>query len=143
MPPSYTNRLQPSQCFLEFVGWADECLRRPTPSRTIPKIRCKSARIPGFWKECACGWRIPNWTDVAASGCLWRNPNHFEIHTVGEAGRMTRARSHHPTSPCPRFMRVVRPGGVRAVVAESVLAKHQLLILNRVWSKKSCIWLDA
>ena len=28
-------------------------------------------------------------------------------------------------------LRVVRPGGVRAVVAESVLAKHQLLILNR------------
>ena len=29
------------------------------------------------------------------------------------------------------LMRVVRPGGVRAIVAESVLAKHQLLILNR------------
>ena len=29
------------------------------------------------------------------------------------------------------LMRVLRPGGVRAVVAESVLAKHQLLILNR------------
>src|SRR5215831_9515532 len=28
-------------------------------------------------------------------------------------------------------LRVVRPGGVRAVVAESVLMKHQLLILNR------------
>src|SRR5215471_10285179 len=28
-------------------------------------------------------------------------------------------------------MKLVRPGGVRAVVAESVLAKHQLLILNR------------
>src|SRR5215475_10166070 len=28
-------------------------------------------------------------------------------------------------------LRVVRPGGVRAVVAESALAKHQLLILNR------------
>ena len=28
-------------------------------------------------------------------------------------------------------MRVVQPGGVRAVIAESVLAKHQLLILNR------------
>ena len=29
------------------------------------------------------------------------------------------------------LMRVVRPGGVRAVIAESVLAKHQLLILSR------------
>ena len=29
------------------------------------------------------------------------------------------------------LMRVGRPGGVRAVVAESVLAQHQLLILNR------------
>src|SRR6476620_7002342 len=29
------------------------------------------------------------------------------------------------------LLRVVRPGGVRAVVAESVFAKHQLLILNR------------
>jgi hypothetical protein len=28
-------------------------------------------------------------------------------------------------------LRLVRPGGVRAVIAESVLAKHQLLILNR------------
>src|ERR1700746_951751 len=28
-------------------------------------------------------------------------------------------------------MRVYRPGGVRAVIAESVLTKHQLLILNR------------
>ena len=28
-------------------------------------------------------------------------------------------------------VRVLRPGGVRAVIAESVLAKHQLLILNR------------
>ena len=27
--------------------------------------------------------------------------------------------------------RLTRPGGVRAVIAESVLAKHQLLILNR------------
>src|ERR1051326_2934545 len=27
--------------------------------------------------------------------------------------------------------RLARPGGLRAVVAESVLAKHQLLILNR------------
>src|SRR5215471_4544719 len=30
-----------------------------------------------------------------------------------------------------KLIRLVRPGGVRAVVAESVLAKHQLLILNR------------
>ena len=29
-------------------------------------------------------------------------------------------------------LRLVRPGGLRAVVAESVLAKHQLLILNRL-----------
>jgi hypothetical protein len=28
-------------------------------------------------------------------------------------------------------LRLVLPGGLRAVVAESVLAKHQLLILNR------------
>ena len=29
------------------------------------------------------------------------------------------------------FIRLAKPGGLRAVVAESVLAKHQLLILNR------------
>src|SRR5207247_10170029 len=29
------------------------------------------------------------------------------------------------------IMRLARPGGVRAVVAESVLVRHQLLILNR------------
>jgi hypothetical protein len=29
------------------------------------------------------------------------------------------------------LMPVARPGGVRAVVAESILAKHQMLILNR------------
>ena len=28
-------------------------------------------------------------------------------------------------------LRVVQPGGVRSVIAESVLTKHQLLILNR------------
>ena len=28
-------------------------------------------------------------------------------------------------------LRVAQPGGVRAVIAESVFAKHQLLILNR------------
>src|SRR6516162_5910718 len=28
-------------------------------------------------------------------------------------------------------LRLVRPGGLRAVIAESILAKHQLLILNR------------
>jgi hypothetical protein len=27
--------------------------------------------------------------------------------------------------------RIVRPGGVRSVIAESVVLKHQLLILNR------------
>jgi hypothetical protein len=37
---------------------------------------------------------------------------------------------------------LVPPGGVRAVVAESVLAKHQLLILNRIASacaKSPCL----
>jgi hypothetical protein len=29
------------------------------------------------------------------------------------------------------FVRLARPGGIRSVVAESVLVKHQLLILNR------------
>ena len=33
-------------------------------------------------------------------------------------------------------LRLVEPGGVRAVIAESVLTKHQLLILNR--SRRSC-----
>ena len=28
-------------------------------------------------------------------------------------------------------VRVLQPGGVRAVIAESILTKHQLLILNR------------
>jgi hypothetical protein len=43
------------------------------------------------------------------------------------------ARSGYPSSPCNHtiILRLVRRGGVRAVVAESVLAKHQLLILNR------------
>ena len=29
------------------------------------------------------------------------------------------------------LVRLARPGGVRSVIAESVLLKHQLLILNR------------
>lgn len=29
------------------------------------------------------------------------------------------------------LVRLTRPGGVRAVVAESVLVRHQLLIINR------------
>jgi hypothetical protein len=36
-----------------------------------------------------------------------------------------------PVHAVATLMRVVRPSGVRAVVAESVLTKHQLLILNR------------
>ena len=28
-------------------------------------------------------------------------------------------------------LRLIEPGGVRAVIAESVLTKHQMLILNR------------
>ena len=31
--------------------------------------------------------------------------------------------------------RLAGPGGARAVVAESVLVKHQLLILNRSWKR--------
>src|SRR5712671_4564870 len=33
--------------------------------------------------------------------------------------------------PVTTVLRLLRPGGVRAVVAESILTKHQLLILNR------------
>ena len=39
-------------------------------------------------------------------------------------------------------MRVFQPGGVRAVIAESVLTKHQLLILNRLWVAKTCFTPD-
>jgi hypothetical protein len=35
-------------------------------------------------------------------------------------------------------LKLVRPSGVRAVVAESVLAKHQLLILNRSTMIRFC-----
>lgn len=31
--------------------------------------------------------------------------------------------------------RLAGPGGARSVVAESVLVKHQLLILNRSWKR--------
>src|SRR5215475_4817332 len=42
------------------------------------------------------------------------------------------ARSGYPSSHVIAIMlRLVRPGVARAIVAESVLAKHQLLILNR------------
>ena len=36
-----------------------------------------------------------------------------------------------PLSVVTVLFRLVRPGGVRAVLAESVLLRHQLLILNR------------
>jgi hypothetical protein len=41
--------------------------------------------------------------------------------------------------------RLVGPGGVRAVVAESVLAKHQLLILNRSRRRPqtSASWIES
>ena len=31
--------------------------------------------------------------------------------------------------------RLLRPGGARSIVAESLLLKHQLLILNRSWQR--------
>jgi hypothetical protein len=37
-------------------------------------------------------------------------------------------------------VRVVQPGGVRAVIAESVLTKHQLLILNRSHRRAPNLW---
>ena len=35
------------------------------------------------------------------------------------------------TCPKSRALRLMRPGGARAVVAESLIVKHQLVILNR------------
>ena len=37
-------------------------------------------------------------------------------------------------------MRMFQPGGVRAVIAESVLTKHQLLILNRLWGRQNLFY---
>ena len=36
--------------------------------------------------------------------------------------------------------RLAGPGGARSVVAESVLVKHQLLILNRSRTRSLCAW---
>jgi|SRR6476661_4512185 hypothetical protein len=64
--------------------------------------------------------------------CPWRILNYAEIQRV-RGWYDLRMRNlvillvHLVTT----IVRLVRPGGVRAVVAESVLAKHQLLILNR------------
>jgi putative transposase len=45
---------------------------------------------------------------------------------------MPHARRPHPFRHLiGTFIRLARPGGIRSVVAESVLVKHQLLILNR------------
>ncbi len=37
-------------------------------------------------------------------------------------------------------VRIVQPGGVRAVIAESILIKHQLLILNRSRRRAPNLW---
>jgi hypothetical protein len=37
--------------------------------------------------------------------------------------------------------RLARPGGVRSVIAESVMIKHQLLILNRSFYERIGCWL--
>src|SRR5436190_21248740 len=64
--------------------------------------------------------------------CPWRIPNYAEMQRV--TGLLALGMRHLTILLVHLFvtvLRVVRPGGVRAVVAESVLAKHQLLILNR------------
>jgi hypothetical protein len=40
------------------------------------------------------------------------------------------------------IFRLAKPGGLRAVVAESVLAKHQLLILNRSRKRSPNLWIQ-
>ena len=66
----------------------------------------------------ACPWRIAN---------LPGNPRVF-----GFLLRCGDARSRHPFHPCHHYCRsTCGRGGIRSVVAESVLVKHQLLILNR------------
>jgi hypothetical protein len=66
------------------------------------------------------------------STCLWRIPNYVEIEgfcALLKSGMrdLILLLVHVVTT----VMRVYQPGRVRAVIAESVLTKHQLLILNR------------
>lgn len=69
-------------------------------------------------RVCACAWRIPKFL----SNSRFRGVGRIVLCAI--FGRS----SWHLLATVARL---AVPGGVRAVVAESVLVKHQLLILNR------------
>src|SRR5215475_5195459 len=64
-----------------------------------------------------CSWRIPDWRRIQwfclLLLLLMRDLIVLTVHLI------------------TTVLRFARPGGLRAVVAESVLTKHQLMILNR------------
>ena len=68
-------------------------------------------------RKMTCPWRISNYAEVEGLLALLKSGMRdliiLFVHVIATV------------------VRVLRPGGVRAVIAESVLAKHQLLILNR------------
>jgi hypothetical protein len=64
-----------------------------------------------------CGWRI-----VVSRIIPWNFPCY-------DSGDARSGRSFHPLHRCPA--RLLGPGGARSIVAESILLKHQLLIVNR------------
>src|SRR5215471_13044311 len=59
--------------------------------------------IPDLYHVCTCPWRIAEWPKIGQFG------GHLMVTAV----------------------RFARPGGLRSIVAESVLLRHPLLILNR------------
>ena len=72
----------------------------------------------------ACPWRIPTEAEIERiRGCYDSRMRHLGVLLV-----------HLITT----VLKLIRPGGVRALVAESVLAKHPLLSSTvRVWPKNS------
>jgi putative transposase len=87
--------------------------------------------VPAIERQISARWQIdPAFSTLEA--CPWRIPNQHEFGGLGVAVRLfMRDLIILIVHLLTTVFRLVHPGGVRTVVAESLLMKHQLLILNR------------
>ena len=121
--PTVTTRLPSGEklALLTVSCWSLKVISRCPLSAShtrVPKVPCEQNRRKRIWCSLSCGWRIvisPKIPQDSAScyHSAMRNLAVLFIHLIATLARL------------------LGPGGVRSVVAESLLLKHQLLIVNR------------
>lgn len=96
----------------------------PNGASRVFKPRRHHGELLGGWNQCgwrsnhSCGWRI-----VISARIRWDFPSCYDSVMQGLVVLLV----HFITS----LARLLGPGGARSLIAESLLLKHQLLILNR------------